>query len=78
MKPNVFSIYSDELRFVNPFMPKKGEEVTFTIKAYSEDFPYCKLVLYEEHCERNGHRKNKSTEKHVIDMTLDIERKNNI
>ena len=68
---NVFSIYTDEVRFVSPFMPKRGDEVTFLIKAYANDFIGAKLVVFEEFTwEENGETKSR-VEKHVIEMQLD-------
>ncbi|MCQ2748694.1 MAG: glycoside hydrolase family 13 protein [Clostridia bacterium] len=70
---NVFSIYTDEVRFVSPFMPKRGDEVTFLLKAYSNDFIGAKLVVFEEFTwDENGEQKSR-VEKHVIEMHLDEE-----
>ena len=62
MKANVFSIYSDELRFVKPFMPKKGDEVAFSIKAYEKDFTAVKLVIYEDFSTIDNGIKNNPSE----------------
>lgn len=74
MKANVFSIYSDELRFVKPFMPKKGDEVAFSIKAYEKDFTAVKLVIYEDFSTIDNGIKNHRFVRHVIDMELDKEK----
>lgn len=71
MRANVVSIYSDELRFVTPFMPKRGDEVTFSIKAYADDFVAVNLVIHEEHVRFEGTRKIKTYQEHVIPMVVD-------